>query len=1097
MYRKEDFMKKDINSNIIFYLSFFLLLHFEVIGQDEVIPKETYKARLEHVDQLIKEEVFIEALDYVYAQIDMIIAEKNYYYATDYTYYLGRITKELYGKQAAIIAVEKLENRFSIVEKDSAKALRQLQLEKGSFYEYLGDSKTAMKLNKKALAYTIKMPEATGKEYGLVYGNLGVFHTRLGLLDEAAQYQKKALQAYKGVPDLKPDYLYIAYNSLGGTMWYQSKMDSAAYYFIKAERLLDEMEQTPWNTYYRRASVQNNIAGVYSLKGDVERALKTTESSIQNLDKFVQEDGNDFDKNQGFTFLFQAIENYAGLFKEIGDNERALSILEYAYGRKSDYFDATNTELANAKILIGEAHIDLKNYDKADQYLQEAIELLKDTVGYKDIFWAAMANFDLARLQDELGNTKKARTYYEQSEALFRDTQSNGYDETYLNFTTHASNFYARQGNAEKAIDMANATYTYIKENQGDLTLLEFDQALNLGKIYFELKNYDNAVAKTDDALLIIDNLSKDEHQEKNKFRLEERRVEAILLKNKILLDKEEWKNNEQLKESMAAIDGAIDLLEARKPFIGDDENSALLLERHQELFALAKELAISLYIRTKESYYLDEALNYQESGLYHRIRIRLNIKNNIQFSNIPDRVTQRGIALRKDMIGISENEKGNVISQFTERSKAWQSYLDSLQRDYPDYYKMRYATINARIDDIQSLVPPEVTLVRYITIAEKGYAFVISKKVKALFPIEMTKSKDLISRVLEEQFNEQQTLLDLHTLYEYLWKPFDEHIDTEQVIIVPDGVLFNLSFEALSPKLSTSYSDLISNSLLSKYDIGYNYSALLLNLKTTEEYSDAFIAFTPQFSEKMKQDYRITIQDSIAVDKSYLQLLPQPFNVETAQSYSKIFNGEHFSNQNATKQLFKNSAKEHQIIHIGTHAESNNLSPDLSRLIFAKNIDDPEQYNNNSLYTYEIYNCNLSANLAILTACETGKPGYQSGEGMISLAHAFNYAGSESILTSLWKIDEQSSAEIVSHFYDNLKKGLPKHTALKQAKLQYLTTAEGRTLQPNYWAGLVLMGDVAPLEIASPIVWWKYALIGIVVLLFLVLIRNRISKVG
>ena len=64
-----------------------------------------------------------------------------------------------------------------------------------------------------------------------------------------------------------------------------------------------------------------------------------------------------------------------------------------------------------------------------------------------------------------------------------------------------------------------------------------------------------------------------------------------------------------------------------------------------------------------------------------------------------------------------------------------------------------------------------------------------------------------------------------------------------------------------------------------------------------------------------------------------------------------------------------------------------------------------------------------MSSNLAILTACETGKPTYQAGEGMISLAHAFNYAGSESILTSLWKIDEQSSAVIIESFYKYLKK--------------------------------------------------------------------------
>src|SRR5690606_21468231 len=131
---------------------------------------------------------------------------------------------------------------------------------------------------------------------------------------------------------------------------------------------------------------------------------------------------------------------------------------------------------------------------------------------------------------------------------------------------------------------------------------------------------------------------------------------------------------------------------------------------------------------------------------------------------------------------------------------------------------------------------------------------------------------------------------------------------------------------------------------------------------------------------------------------------------------------------------------------------------PEFSRLIFAKNTANIEE--ENSLFVDEIYNINLNANLTVLTACETGKPGFQDGEGMISLAHAFNYAGSESILTGLWKIDEQASSLVLSFFYENILKGMAKDEALRQAKLSYLSKAEGRMLAPQYWAGLVIMGD-------------------------------------
>ena len=185
---------------------------------------------------------------------------------------------------------------------------------------------------------------------------------------------------------------------------------------------------------------------------------------------------------------------------------------------------------------------------------------------------------------------------------------------------------------------------------------------------------------------------------------------------------------------------------------------------------------------------------------------------------------------------------------------------------------------------------------------------------------------------------------------------------------------------------------------------------------------------------------------------------------------------------------LNHSSPKEYKIIHIGTHAESNNVNPELSRLVFAKQLDSTSSQDN-YLYTYEIYNYDLSADLAVLTACETGKPGYQPGEGMISLAHAFTYAGSESILTSLWEIDEKSSAEIVGYFYKHLQEGLPKDEALKKAKQTYLSQAQGRSLAPQYWAGLVLMGDTTAIPISSSpsYLWWVgIALIALLLWFFL-----------
>ncbi len=333
------------------------------------------------------------------------------------------------------------------------------------------------------------------------------------------------------------------------------------------------------------------------------------------------------------------------------------------------------------------------------------------------------------------------------------------------------------------------------------------------------------------------------------------------------------------------------------------------------------------------------------------------------------------------------------------------------------------------------------------------------------------------------------ETAFELHRA---LWDSIKEDVGTENVIIFPDRELFNLSFGLLTHTRITSFGDFARYSLLAKHNISYNYSLLMIGTDTKIlEYGDDFIAFAPEFNSQMKLDYSLAITDSLDLDKTYLTLLSQPFQSDLVKRFSRTFDGPTYLNENASKQLFSKRAREHKIIHIATHAESNNGNPGLSRLVFAKNTLDSININDNHLYAHEIYDKDLSSNLAILTACETGKPAYQLGEGMISLAHAFNYAGSEGILTSLWQVDEKSSSEILAFFYQYLSEGEPKDRAIRLAKLDYLDQARGRTLHPQYWAGLILMGDTTPIELNRS-KGWIWVLAGLLVLAAVLLLVRK-----
>ncbi|MCB0447045.1 MAG: CHAT domain-containing protein, partial [Gelidibacter sp.] len=421
--------------------------------------------------------------------------------------------------------------------------------------------------------------------------------------------------------------------------------------------------------------------------------------------------------------------------------------------------------------------------------------------------------------------------------------------------------------------------------------------------------------------------------------------------------------------------------------------------------------------------------------------------------------------------------------------NKAWEEFLAQLKTNYHKYYELKYASITKSFESTGKIQDGS-SVVRYVYIYDKLFAFVIETNTIEVFELH----SETLNNTLKSFVNDNEIYEDYseayHNLYNILWKPLESAINNTTVIIIPDGNLFNLSFEVLAHEKPNSYRDLYKVSLLKKYCISYNYSLLLINKNQSHKlFEKNFIAFSPEFTKEMKDNYVTVVSDSVFLDRSYLKLLPQPFVTDLAKDYSKVFDGSTFINENASKQIFTKTAKEHKIIHIGTHAESNNVTPELSRLIFAKNISDTLATDDNSLYTYEIYNQNLSSNLAILTACETGKPTYQAGEGMISLAHAFNYAGSESILTSLWKIDEKSSTEILEYFYENISDGMTKDLALKQAKLKYLENAEGRTLAPQYWAGLVVIGNTSAIDLKTNNSQLLYGLLGILIIIIIVVI--------
>jgi CHAT domain-containing protein len=143
-----------------------------------------------------------------------------------------------------------------------------------------------------------------------------------------------------------------------------------------------------------------------------------------------------------------------------------------------------------------------------------------------------------------------------------------------------------------------------------------------------------------------------------------------------------------------------------------------------------------------------------------------------------------------------------------------------------------------------------------------------------------------------------------------------------------------------------------------------------------------------------------------------------------------------------------------------------------------------------------KIYNLKLNAEMAVLSACNSGTGKMQKGEGMMSLARGFIYAGCPSIVMTLWQVTDKSSSELMTSFYRYLKKGKSKQEAMRLAKIDYLEQADDLTSNPYFWSGFVVLGDSHPIYKKSGFTYWMIVITVFVgVMIYMQYRKSRASR--
>ncbi|MEM1002804.1 MAG: CHAT domain-containing protein, partial [Bacteroidota bacterium] len=326
------------------------------------------------------------------------------------------------------------------------------------------------------------------------------------------------------------------------------------------------------------------------------------------------------------------------------------------------------------------------------------------------------------------------------------------------------------------------------------------------------------------------------------------------------------------------------------------------------------------------------------------------------------------------------------------------------------------------------------------------------------------------------------------HSVYQSILAPllaelpnsfFSSKVD--KLTIIPDDFLFTLPFEVLVQNKSNSnvqYGDL--DYLLSTYDIDYQFSAFMLNQESKVEQEQlAFFGFAPEFGSQAIVENRSCIRD---------ELYSLRCSQSETENINAFFNGQVLLAEQANTDAFWTAIEEADILHLATHV-CLDAEDQLNTRVFLSD---------GYITALDLTGKQFSNELTVLSACDTGAGKLVKGEGVASIAREFMMAGSKSTLTSLWSVDDCSTSKIMELYYQQLHQGQEKPIALKQAKQEFLKTADVERAHPYYWAAFLQFGDaqaIFPAAFDGGMLLYL-GLLGILVLGILFLVRRKQTSV-
>jgi CHAT domain-containing protein len=355
-------------------------------------------------------------------------------------------------------------------------------------------------------------------------------------------------------------------------------------------------------------------------------------------------------------------------------------------------------------------------------------------------------------------------------------------------------------------------------------------------------------------------------------------------------------------------------------------------------------------------------------------------------------------------------------------------------------------------ISELKNELAPTELFIEYVLRSPKSYALAVTRSSVAVYTLPGRKLlEDQADGYRDTIHHKKADIKTAHHLFQELLGGIPEYKVKPDVIVVPDGELHLLPFSALADNdgryavathtISMSPSGTVLTLLRSRSRAANGTMPYLGVAAWTQRTNSRpwILRYVPGTGPERSQ--LVPLPESKAEVESIATMLPKPSTVLLGTE--------------ATKDRFTQlPLNRYEVLHLALHGFADPEFPDRSALVFAP-FDKNNVKDAGLLQAREIVKLHLNANLVTLSACNTGI-GPVGQAGVDNLVEAFIQAGAQSVVSTLWELEDRSTAHLMKIFYDRLAHQEGKAEALRQAKLSLLNDG----LSPYFWAGFQVVGD-------------------------------------